>query len=190
MRKVIYSHMVSLDGFIAADESYEGPNWASSSEELARHFVEIEQSSDAHLYGRRIYQETSAWWPRAGQSADTPEAMVQYANIWKEKRKYVFSRTLEHADWNTTIIKENAPPIVHQLKSEAGKDIFLYGGQLAASLVRFGLVDEFRLYFNPVFLGEGIRMLPALSGIVRLQLLDTKVFDSGVVLLHYALSSP
>lgn len=187
MRKVIYSHMVSLDGFIATDESYEGPNWASSSDELAKHFVEIEASSDVHLYGRRVYEETSAWWPLAGQSPDTPDSMVEYANIWKEKRKFVFSTTLEHAEWNTTLIRENAPPIVNQFKSEPGKDIFLYGGVLASSLIRFGLVDEFRLYFNPVLIGEGTRMLPALNGIVRLQLLETKEFDGDVVLLHYAL---
>ena len=189
MRKVIYSHMVSLDGFIETDESYEGPNWATSNEELLRHFVEIEASSDAHLYGRRVYQEVAAWWPTAGQSPDTPDYLVEYSNIWKAKPKYVFSTTLEHADWNTTVIKENAPPVVNELKSQDGKDIFLYGGGLASSLIRFGLVDEFRLYFNPVFLGEGKRMLPSLHGLVRLQLLETKEFEGGVVLLHYSLQS-
>jgi dihydrofolate reductase len=176
--------MVSLDGFIAADESYEGPNWASSSEALVQHFVDIEARSDTHLYGRRVYTETAAWWPIADQSPDATESMRQYSNIWKEKRKFVFSATIDRADWNTTIIKENAAPVVQD-----GKDIFLYGGVLASSLIRFSLVDEFRLYFNPVLLGEGTRMLPSLHDLVRLQLLETKEFDCGVVLLHYALQS-
>lgn len=189
MRKVIYSHLVSLDGFIATDESYEGPNWASSSEDLVRHFIDIEALSDTHLYGRRVYEETARWWPLADQSPDATESIVQYSSLWKEKQKFVFSTTLDHADWNTTLVKENAPPVVNELKSQEGKDIFLYGGVLASSLVRFGLVDEFRLYYNPVFVGEGTRMLPALSGIVRLQFMDTKIFDCGVVLLHYSLQS-
>lgn len=189
MRKVIYSHMLSLDGFIETDESYEGPNWASSSEDLVQHFIDIEASTDIHLYGRRVYSETSTWWPVADQSPEATESMRQYSNIWKEKRKFVFSSTIEHADWNTTVIQQNAAPVVNELKSQDGKDMFLYGGVLASSLIRFGLVDEFRLYFNPVFIGEGTRMLPSLHEIVRLQLLDTKTFDCGVVLLHYSLQS-
>lgn len=188
MRKVIYSHMVSLDGFIEADESYEAPNWASSSEDLVQHFIDIEALTDAHLYGRRVYTQTAAWWPVADRSSEATESMRQYSNIWKEKRKFVFSSTLEHADWNTTVIQQNAAPVVNELKSQDGKDMFLYGGVLASSLIRFGLVDEFRLYFNPVFIGEGTRMLPSLHEIVRLQLLDTKIFDCGGVLLHYSLA--
>ncbi len=186
MRKVIYSHMVSLDGFIETDESYQGPNWATTDQELLIHFKEIESLCDTHLYGRRVFQAVSTWWPIADKDPNAPDYIVEYSKIWKDKLKYVFSTTLDHADWNTKVIKKNAPDVVKELKSQKGKDLFLYGGTLASSLMRFNLIDEFRLYYNPVFIGKGVPMIPSMEGVFRLKLIETKVFGCGVVLLHYS----
>lgn len=187
MGKVIYTHLVSADGYIETDESYKGENWATSDEELSRHFLEIEATSEAHLYGRRVYQQVAAWWPVADQRSDIPPYMAEYAKIWREKPKYVFSTILSHAEWNATIISRNAVEAVKDLKTRSEKDLFLYGGVLASSLISSGVIDEFRLYVNPVFIGKGKPMLGRLDGLHRLKFLDTKVFACGVVLLHYGL---
>jgi dihydrofolate reductase len=90
MRKVIYSHHVSLDGFI------EGPNgeldWAVVDEELHRRFNDLESTIDAHLYGRRVYETMAAYQSTADQNPSAPEYEVEYARIWQNKPKIIFSK--------------------------------------------------------------------------------------------------
>jgi dihydrofolate reductase len=92
MRKVIYEIMASLDGFI------EGPNreldWAIIDEELHRYFNDHERAVGAHLYGRRMY-ETMRYWQTADADPSNPAYVVEYARIWQNMPKIVFSRTLE-----------------------------------------------------------------------------------------------
>lgn len=188
MRKVIYTHMVSLDGYIETEESYEGPNWAVSDEGLQRHFAEVESTIDAHLYGRKAYETVASGWPVFAKDPSTPKDMAAYARLWMETPKVVFSKTLDHAEWNTRVVKENAAEEIAKLKAQPGKDLMLYGGVLASSLIPHGLIDEYRLYVNPVVLGSGTPMFPGLDHLLRLQLKDTQTFDCGVVLLHYSQS--
>lgn len=185
MRKIIYMHMVSLDGYIETDKEYDGDNWASSDEGLQRHFRELEASIDAHLYGRRIYEELASTWPMLAQNPNLSGGLAAYGRIWVEKPKVVFSTTLKDVEWNTRLVKEGAVEVVKALKAETGKDLALYGSGLAASLLPHGLIDEFRFYVNPVVLGSGKPMFPSLEKILRLQLVETQVFDCGVALLHY-----
>ena len=185
MRKVIYTHMVSLDGFIEADESYKGPNWAVSDEELSRHFIDTESAIDAHLYGRRIYQHLATWWPIAGKDPSTPEYMVEYARIWMNKPKIVFSRTLDHVEWNSRLVKENAAEEIAKLKVQPGKDLSLFGSILASTVIPLGLIDEYLFYVNPAVLGRGKPMFPALDNVLHLRLVETRAFGCGVVLLRY-----
>ncbi len=127
MRRVIYAHMVLLDGLIETEESYQDPNWAVSDEELSRHFCDFEAEVDAHLYGRRIYEALAAWWPDVDKDPSNPEYLVKYARIWKNKPKIVFSRTLDRAEWNSKLVKENAVEEIGRLKTQPGKDLSLYG---------------------------------------------------------------
>ena len=186
MRKVIYSHMVSLDGFIEADESYTGPNWAVSDEELSRHFVDHESTIDAHLYGRRIYEELATWWPRAANDPSTPTYLAEYGRIWVNKPKIVFSRTLDHGEWNARLVKENAAEEIAQLKAQPGKDLALYGSLLASTVIPLGVIDEYWLYVNPAVLGRGKPMFPNVNDILRLQLVASQTFKCGVILLRYS----
>jgi len=186
MRKIIYSHLISVNGYVETKPSYVGPNWAVSDEELSEHFSEIEGLSDCHLYGRKVYQAVAAWWPTADSLPDTPPRMAEYSKIWREKQKYVFSTTLTHADWNTEIISDDALARVKGLKNTGGKDIFLYGSSLASSLLGGSLVDELRLYVNPVLIGGGVPMLEPTVDVTSLKLLDSRLFHCGVMLLHYS----
>ncbi len=99
--------------------------------------------------------------------------------------KIVYPRTLERADWNTTVVRNVVPEEVRALKAQPGGDMALGGAILAAAFQRHGLVDEYRLYVHPVVLGEG-RPLFASDLPFRLQLVQTRTFGDGVVLLRYA----
>lgn len=183
MRKVIYAVMVSIDGFI------EGPNqeldWHLIDEELHRHFNELENTIDIHLYGRRLYENMAAYWPSADENPSAPEYVVEYARIWRNQPKIVFSKTLQHVDNNARLVREVNPREIKQLREQPGKDMSLGGAELAATFMKLGLIDEYQMYVNPVIVGGGTPMFPALNVPLSLQLLETRTFSSGVVLLRY-----
>jgi dihydrofolate reductase len=162
MGKVIYSMMVSLDGFI------EGPNqeldWAIIDAELHQ-FVNDQQSEiDTYLYGRRTYEVMIAYWPTADANPSAPAFEVEYARIWKEMPKVVFSRTLDAVEWNSRLVRDNVTAEVTMLKEQPGKDLAVGGASIAATLMQLGLIDEDR---------------------TNLQLVATRTFGTGVVYLRY-----
>lgn len=184
MRKLIYAQMMSLDGFIEAEPN-KPQNWAASGEELIRHFIELEKSVDGHLYGRRTYQHLATAWPTIENQSSAPEYFLEYSRVWKNKRKIVFSKTLRAVEWNSRLVKENVAEEIARLKEESGKDLLLFGAQLASTMIQLGLVDEYRSYVNPVILGGAKPMFPRSDKIVHLQLVETNTFNCGVVLLRY-----
>jgi dihydrofolate reductase len=185
MRKAIYEIMASLDGFI------EGPNheldWAIVDEELHRYINDQERAIGAHLYGRRMY-ETMRYWQTADADPSNPAYVVEYARIWQNMPKIVFSRTLEHVEGNARLVQDNIAEEIAKLKAQPGKDMTLAGADIASAFIRLGLVDEYRLYIHPVVLGSGTRVFPALDNKIDLRLTETRTFGSGVVLLRYQIS--
>jgi dihydrofolate reductase len=101
-------------------------------------------------------------------------------------RKYVFSSTLEKADWsNTTIVRGDVPAAVAKLKAQEGKDLVMYGhGPLGQALLEHRLLDELRFAIHPVFVGRGTPLLRA-GEKTPLRLVRTKTFGNGVVVLAY-----
>jgi dihydrofolate reductase len=182
MRKAIYEIMASLDGFI------EGPNheldWAIVDEELHRYINGQERAIGAHLYGRRMY-ETMSYWQTADADPSNPAYVVEYARIWQNMPKIVFSRTLEHVEGNARLVRDNIAEEIAKLKAQPGKDMVLGGADIASTFIRLGLVDEYRLYVHPVVLGSGTRVFPSLDNKIDLRLTETRPFGSGVVLLRY-----
>lgn len=183
MRKVILSMSMSLDGFI------EGPDrdigWHQVDDELHEHLNQELSPLGAFLHGRVMYELMAAYWPTADAGPDTPRTVAEFAAIWRDKPKIVYSRTLAHADWNSTIVREVVPEEVRALKEQQGGDLGLGGAVLAAEFLRQDLVDEFRIYVHPVLVGRGKRLFPAAEGITMLRLADSRTFGNGVVMLHY-----
>jgi len=99
--------------------------------------------------------------------------------------KVVFSKTLDHVDWNSRLVREDFVGEIAKLKVQPDKDLSVGGPGLASSLVQLGLVDEYQLFINPVILGGGTPFFPSLPGPRRLQLIETRRFGSGVVYLRY-----
>jgi len=183
MGKLVYSMNVSLDGFAA------GPNgnldWSVPDEELHRYWNERVRATGTALYGRRIYELMSAFWPTADQDPSAPDYIAEFARIWRAQPKVVFSSTLERVDWNSRLVHGDAVEEVTRLKAEVDGDLEVAGPTLAASLLRAGLVDEIHPVVHPVLLGAGLPFFPPLDEYARLRLVEVRRLDSGVVALRY-----
>jgi len=187
MGKVIYAMLVSLDGYI---ETTSGDlSWSFPDPELHRHFNEEERKIDTFLYGRRLYENMAAFWPTADENPAAPEVEIEYARIWKAKKKIVFSRTLTEVGWNAKLFRGDIAVEVNKLKAEPGRIMTVGGATLAATFIQLGLIDEYCLYVHPVLLGGGKPMFPGLHGRINLKFVETRTFGSGVVLLKYAFIS-
>ncbi len=183
MRKVVLTMSISLDGY------FEGPNreidWHMVDEELHQHFNQQVRSLGGLLSGRLTHQLMADFWPTADADPDSTETMVEFAGIWRDIPKYVFSRTLEHADWNTTVVREVVPEDIRALKEQPGGDLGLGGAELAAEFMWHDLVDEFHLCVHPVLIGRGRPLFIEADHLTRLRLAESRTFGNGVVLLRY-----
>jgi dihydrofolate reductase len=182
MRKLIYSMGVSLDGFIA------GPHgeidWSAPDEELHRFHNQQARETGAHLYGRRLY-EAMTYWETADEKPSIPEHELEFARIWKDTPKIVFSRTLEKVEGNARLARDSAAEEVARLKEQPGKELAVGGAGLASTFIKLGLVDEYRLFVSPVVLGAGTPYFPALDERIDLELVETRTFGSRVVYVRY-----
>lgn len=187
MRKIVLMMSVSLDGYI------EGPDhdisWHRVDDELHQHFNDIAREMGAFLDGRVTHELMADFWPTADQDPEASAPVAEFAAIWRDKPKFVYSRTLQHADWNTTIVRDVVPEEVRVLKEQPGGDLGLGGAHLAAAFLRHGLVDEFRIYVHPVLIGAGTSLFPQGSTPVDLRLVESRTFGNGVVLLRCEVTS-
>jgi dihydrofolate reductase len=183
MRKLIYSMGASLDGFIA------GPggeiDWSAPDEELHRFHNQQTQELGAHLCGRRLYEEM-LFWETAAEDPSAPEHVLEFARIWKDLPKIVFSNTLERVEGNARLARDGVAEEVVRLREQPGRDLGVGGAGLASSLTTLGLVDEYRVFVSPVVLGGGTRFFPDLEQRIDLELVETRTFGSRVVYLRYA----
>ena len=182
MRKLTYGMMVSLDGFVARPDG--ALDWVIIDEELHTFINNQERETGLYVYGRRLY-EVMHYWDTADQITDSPAYELEFAKIWQAKPKIVFSSTLDKVEGNTTLVRQNAVAEIRRLKQGSGGDIDVGGPTLAAALIQHNLIDEFKLFLNPVILGEGIPFLPPGVSTRNLRLVETRPFQSGVVYLRY-----
>jgi dihydrofolate reductase len=182
MAKLIYSAIMSLDGYVA-DENGDF-DWAAPDEEVHTFVNELERSVGTYLYGRRMY-ETMVYWETAHTLPDEPPVIQDFAGIWQAADKIVYSKSLETvASSRTRLERDFDPDAIRQMKASAGRDIGVGGPDLAAQAIRAGLVDEYHLFLTPVIVGGGKQSLPD-NVRLELELLDERLFGNGVVHLHY-----
>src|SRR2546423_11026317 len=161
---------VSLDGFIAGPDGK--IDWSAPDEELHRFHNQQAREVGAHLYGRRLYEDMLPW-ETAEQRPSASEPELEFARIWKETPKVVFSRTLEKVEGNARLVRDGAAEEAVRLKEEPGGDLAVGGAGLASTFVKAGLVDEYRLFVSPVVLGGGTPFFPAVDERLDLKLLET-----------------
>jgi len=182
MARLIYSTIMSVDGFIADDKG--NFDWAAPDDEVHRFVNDLERSVGTYLYGRRMY-ETMVYWETGGDETDF---MRDYAQIWRAADKIVFSRTLDSASSARTVIERQLDEeTVRRLKAQAGRDLTIGGPELAGQALQWGLVDELQLFVVPVVVGGGKKALPAgLSATLRLA--EERRFGNGTVFVRYQLA--
>ena len=159
-------------------------------EELHAFFNDEARAMSTFLYGRRMYELMAAYWPTADTDPSATPAMLEFARIWKDTPKIVFSRTLERVEWNSRLVRDDAAAEVARLKAQPGFDMDVGGPTIASTLMRSGLIDEYRLFVQPVILGAGTPFFPSLDDRIGLTLVETRTFGSGVVYLRYEVVSP
>jgi dihydrofolate reductase len=174
MGKVIISTHITVDGVI-------GPNpgdWAILDGEGERFKFDQLLAADAFLLGRKTYEGFASVWPT--MTDDTG-----FADRTNSIPKYVASRTLEEPlEWNASLIKGDLAESVTELKRQHRGSLISFGcGELAYELATRGLADEVHFWVNPVVWGDGERAFHGRQ--VRMRLISTTAFDSGVVLLSY-----
>jgi dihydrofolate reductase len=179
--KLIYSAIASLDGYVADEDGKF--DWSMPDEQVHAFVNDLERPVGTYLYGRRMYDVMVAW--ETMDLAGQPPVMRDFAELWREADKIVYSRTLQAAaSARTRIERDFDPDAVRRLKAQAERDIGVGGPGLAGQAIRAGLVDEYHLLLSPVIVGGGTRSLP--EGLrMGLELLDERRFGNGVVYLHY-----
>jgi dihydrofolate reductase len=184
MRKLVVSEFITLDGVIEApgpahDFKYAGWSMPFWGDDIGAFKKQELFGADTFLLGRKTYEGFAAAWPKM----QDPDG---FADRMNGLPKYVATRTLKKLEWNNShAIKDHVVQEVTKLKQQAGGDILVGGsGDLVQTLTRHGLVDEFRLLTYPVVLGEGQRLF-AVGTQVKLELIESRQFKSGVVALNY-----
>lgn len=181
MRKLFLFMMTSLDGY------YEGPdhdiNWHNVDAEFNEFAIQQMNEVGTLLFGRKTYDLMASYWPTEAAKRDDPVV----ADLMNRLPKVVFSGRLNEVEWsNSRLVKGNAAEEASRLKEQSGKDIAIFGSSdLTVSLTHAGLVDEYRIMVAPVALGNGKSLFKGLNGKVNLDLLNTRTFRSGNVLLYY-----
>ena len=183
MRKLNYSMTVSLDGYISPPQG--GADWAAPDEELHRFHNDQVRELGGHLLGRRLYEVMSYWETAEELDPAAPQYALEFARIWKDLPKIVYSKTLEGVEGKTRLSSEDPVAEVPRLKERPGEPLGVGGATLAATLMRHDLIDEYRLFVYPIVLGGGKHFFTELEQSIELALLETRTFGIGVVYMRY-----
>jgi len=173
MAKLVFGMNQSLDGYVDHDKFSPGPV-------LFRHFIDQVRDLTGSVYGRRIYEVMRYW------DEDHPEWNAEernFAAAWREQPKWVVSRSLKSVGPNATLVDDDIEAVIRGLKARLAGEIEVAGPELAGSLTKLGLIDEYRIYLHPVVLGGG---KPYFAGPrPRLRLQSSDRIDEDVIRLTY-----
>lgn len=190
MRKVIVSMNITLDGYMAGPNGELDWHFECWDAQMGQRLAAELSQADTILLGRITYQAMADFWPSKTCNPICSREEYAYAVMMNHHQKVVFSRRLNKAEWNNTIIlKDEIEEGMKMLREPSGlqnKNIIVYGsGRLVSALIKLEMIDEYQLYIHPVLIGEGKPFFGKYFDQQDLQLLSTTTFPSGVVLLHY-----
>jgi dihydrofolate reductase len=178
MRKLIVSMNVTLDGFMSGPKGELNWHFPLFTEEMSRTSWQQLLETDTVLLGRKTFERMACYWSKA--------AFDKFGEIVAAHQKIVFSKTVIESDLpNCRFVSHDLVKETAWLKHQKGKDIIVFGsGTLIPPLCSAALVDEFRIWLHPVSIGKGVKFFND-DMLVNLDLMSTKAFASGVVLLSY-----
>ena len=178
---LIYSMSVSVDGFIADREGAFG--WTAPTEDQFRFHTAQIRELGGYLCGRRLYETMVPW--ETDPSLRDNELGVAFADVWCAIPKVVFSSTLDSVQGNARLANASVAEEVAAALDATDKDVSIGGAGLAAAGIALGLVDELRLFRNPVLVGGGTPFLPPVTEDVPLDLVETRTFGARVIYERY-----
>jgi dihydrofolate reductase len=181
--RLIYSMNVSLDGYI--NDATGSIEWGHVDEELHSWFNDRARECDAFVYGRRLYEIMVPYWPNALDDPDISPVEREFAEVFTDKPKIVFSSTLESVDANSRLVRDDILAALPALRKEFDGELDVGGATLAAPLVEANLIDEYRVVVHPVLLGGGTPFFPAHGARVDLEPTGMHRFGNGATLLTY-----
>ena len=184
MRNLVVSVHMSLDGFVC------GPNgemdWIHVDEELFNYIVNLTNQADSAIYGRVTFQMMDAYWPTAGEQANASKHDIEHSQWYNRVEKYVLSNTMVSSKDKISVLSGDIASKVKAIKSKPGQNIQMFGSPSAAkSLMSLDLVDELWIFVNPILLGKGKSLFTDFDTPMRLELVGSHVFTSGIIELHY-----
>jgi len=182
MGTLVYGMIVSLDGYI--EDGNGSFDWAEPEEDVHRYINEMESRTEILVYGRKLYEIISVW-ENLGNSEDEPAYIKDYARIWKSKRKIVFSTSLTKVETsNTVLIHELTSSEIMRIKESTTGVVSIGGAEIASAALKLDLLDEICLFIAPVIIGSGRKWIDGLRA-DGLQLIETKRFESGILMVRY-----
>jgi len=185
MRKVKLQMQMSVDGFVGrpnGDLDWIIWQW---DDPLKNYVTDLMNSIDLIIIGRKLAEGFIPYWEEAAANSSHPE----YTGAQKlaGTPKLVFSNTLEKSPWkNAKIAKHNVVDEIVELRTQAGKDIIVYGGaDFVSNLVKENLIDEYHLFINPSAIGEGLSIFNSVNQRKNLNLEKVTAFNCGIVVIMY-----
>ena len=183
MRNLIFGINITLDGCCDHTKGI-------ANEEVHEYFAHLVRDIDVLVYGRKTYQLMVPFWPDVAKNhSGQTRAMNEFAQAFDAvKNIIVFSQSLDRTEGkNTRIVRGNLQDEILKLKQDPGKNILTGGVSIPLQLIELGLVDEYYFVVHPMVVGEGRRLFDDISlpGKLELKLVESKIFESGHVALHY-----
>lgn len=182
MRLVTFSMSASADGYIVGPDGRF--DWSVPDPEVFEAHLTDLRSTGVHLLGRRLH-ETMRYWETV-DDATLDEAEREWKSRWNALPKVVFSTSLTEVEGNARLAIDTLPEEIERLRSGPGEgDIAIGGAALAAEAAGLDLIDEYRMMIHPVLVGGGRPYFPQQELQVKLELVEARSFDCGVVLLRH-----
>jgi dihydrofolate reductase len=181
MRKVIFAINTSIDGYVHFTNF-------SPAEDVFEYFGDLMQEFDLVVYGRKMYEIMFPYW--ADEANWDNMLDIEFGQTITAMNKIVFSRSLENAEYNTRIVRTDPVTELLKLKQAPGKSISLSTVSMLPELAKAGVVDEFRFVVHPGLVGRGPRLVEdgSLAENLNLKLVESRIFKSGAIALHYVKS--
>lgn len=181
MRNLIYAINLTLDGCCDHTKGI-------ANNEVHEFYAQFLRDIDLLVYGRKTYQLMVPYWPDVAKNhSGQTEAINEFARAFNSINMTVFSQSLDQAEGKIRIVRTDLQDEILKLKQQPGKMILTGGVSLPSQLIELGLVDEYLFVIQPIVVGEGRRLLDDINlpDKLQLQLVESKIFESGAVALRY-----
>ncbi len=182
---------MTLDGFVAGPDGEMDWMIADWDDVLKQYVRGLTNSIDTVLLGRATGEGMAMYWPTVASNPESKEEDIWMADRLNHLPKIVFSKTITSVNWQNTRVANDITHEVNELRKEPGHDIIIYGGAgIVSSFIEENLIDEYHLFINPVAIGKGKGILNCMKEKRELNLINTTVSSTGIVVLHYQASKP